>query len=87
MSRSDGTGAGPATSTGQISSRQFLVLYDYGQGGVWAIVTAISHKDVAAKMPMVEIMDEGPSWHDWARVSRIPEALKFSVDNLPAWWK
>jgi hypothetical protein len=38
------------------------VLYDYGQGGVWAYVLAASKAEITEKFPELSIVDEAPSW-------------------------
>ena len=41
---------------------EFLVVYDYGQGGVWAIVRAESPADVRALFPELTLVTDRPSW-------------------------
>lgn len=42
--------------------QQFLVVYDYGQGGVWAIVAADDREAISARFPEVQVVDERPAW-------------------------
>jgi hypothetical protein len=42
--------------------RRFFVVYDYGQGGVWAVVEA-AHRDlIAERFPELQVFEERPSW-------------------------
>ena len=41
---------------------EFLVVYDYGQGGVWAVVRAKSPADVHAQFPELTVVGHRPDW-------------------------
>ena len=41
---------------------QFFVVYDYGQGGVWAIVEADRRELIIERFPEVQVFDERPPW-------------------------
>lgn len=41
---------------------RFLVVYDYGQGGVWAYVLADSRADILACYPELTVVEGPPSW-------------------------
>jgi len=69
------------------NNHQFLILYDYGQGGVWGIVTAESKNDVVNKMPYVKVKEQGPPWRNAAIVAQIPEKFRFSIDDVPVVWR
>ncbi len=43
-------------------SQLFLVLYDYGTGGVWSYLRAESPEEIQAKFPMLKVYNEPPSW-------------------------
>jgi hypothetical protein len=40
----------------------FLVVYDYGQGGFWAIVRAESPVDVQSRFPELTLVPDRPAW-------------------------
>jgi hypothetical protein len=40
----------------------FLVCYDYGTGGLWAVLMAPSATAIGAKYPELDIADEPPAW-------------------------
>jgi hypothetical protein len=44
--------------------RRFLVVYDYGQGGVWAFVLATSANAIVERFPELQVIDEIPRWMD-----------------------
>ena len=41
--------------------REYLVLYDYGQGGLWAIVRADSADQIRQRWPQLEVFDRRPA--------------------------
>jgi hypothetical protein len=44
--------------------KEFLVAYDYGMGGLWAILMAPSQEAIAAKYPELAVAPERPNWMD-----------------------
>jgi len=42
--------------------RPFLTVYDYGQGGVWCVLLAVSETEIAGKYPELQIFAERPDW-------------------------
>lgn len=38
--------------------RTFMISYDYGMGGVWAVVTARTALDITSKFPEVKVFEE-----------------------------
>lgn len=42
--------------------RAFLVAYDYGTGGLWAVVEAPSADAILAKYPEVVVAETRPEW-------------------------
>ena len=42
--------------------RQFLAVYDYGQGGRWALVLAESDDEIKVRFPELEVVNERPGW-------------------------
>jgi hypothetical protein len=41
---------------------EFLVSYDYGGGGLWAVLIAPSAEAIRAEYPELYIVDEPPKW-------------------------
>lgn len=44
--------------------REFLVVHDYGMGGLWAIVYARSEAEVMKNYREVQVVDRVPRWLD-----------------------
>ena len=42
--------------------KPYLVLHNYGQGGLWAYVRAESPADIEAAFRDLEVIDTPPSW-------------------------
>jgi hypothetical protein len=62
-----------ARLTGQSArvSSEFLVAYDYGMGGVWAIVLADSAAEITSRYPEVVIVTDRPGWMNEVRFERL----------------
>lgn len=41
---------------------KYLVLYDYGQGGVWAYLLAESADAIRREFPALRVYEEPPGW-------------------------
>jgi hypothetical protein len=54
-----------------MSRREFLVAYDYGMGGLWAIVVAESAEEISVKYPELVIVAERPKWMDDSRYAKL----------------
>jgi hypothetical protein len=65
--------------------KKYLVLHDYGTGGVWAYVLAESVDDVRRCLPEFEVLDRPPDWMTEEVRSRIERELTFDVDSPPPW--
>ena len=42
--------------------QSYLVVYDYGQGGVWGYVRAESAEEVERKFPQLTVVEAMPDW-------------------------
>jgi hypothetical protein len=40
----------------------FLVCFDYGTGGIWGLVDAISADQIRALYPKLTVVDKHPTW-------------------------
>jgi hypothetical protein len=43
-------------------SDEFLVVYDYGMGGLWAVVAAQSATAITDRYPEVQVVADRPTW-------------------------
>jgi hypothetical protein len=64
--------------------RLYLVLYDYGQRGVWAYVLAASKAEITEKFPELSIVDEAPSWMSDEFRAALEQRVKRIDDPAPA---
>ncbi|HEY8002882.1 MAG TPA: hypothetical protein VIE16_01575 [Phenylobacterium sp.] len=58
----------------------YLVVYDYGAGGVWATIMAPSAAAIASKYPLLKVIAERPSWMDDNQHNRLP---RYDIDQEP----
>jgi hypothetical protein len=52
-------------------SELYLVVYDYGMGGLWALVAAESADSIIAKFPELAVVSERPDWLDDKQYQRL----------------
>jgi hypothetical protein len=69
-----------------MDKQEFFVVYDYGQGGLWAILRAESAEQVRRKYPGVEVFEGRPPMLDDATVSSIRRAGVRDIDDPPDGW-
>lgn len=50
---------------------EFLVAYDYGMGGLWAVAVATSADEITARYPEVVNFAEPPDWMDDERIAKL----------------
>ena len=50
---------------------RYLVVYDYGMGGLWAYVIASSATEILDAFPELEVVHEQPEWMDDAERGRL----------------
>ncbi len=65
---------------------EYFAVYDYGMGGVWAIITAHSKDDITAKYPVLTIFETRPSWMTEQDYDRIASTSCFDIDDEPPNW-
>ena len=59
---------------------KFLTVYDYGSGGIWRFVMAVSKNQIMDRYPNLEVVDEIPSWMDGKILSKL-ESLIIDIDD------
>ena len=45
-----------------MTHQSFLACYDYGQGGVWLVLDAPSHREAQQAFPGLTVFETRPSW-------------------------
>jgi hypothetical protein len=66
--------------------KDFLVVYDYGMGGVWAVISARSQNEITEKYPMLSVQQIRPSWMTDEYYEKIKTARTFDIDDKPSGW-
>lgn len=62
----------------------FLTVYDYGAGGVWAVVLSPDKKSVQRKYPILDVFEERPPWMSDEHYAGIVERSLYDIDDEPA---
>ncbi len=63
--------------------KEFLVLYDYGQGGLWAVVRAKAKSDVETKFSGISVLDNKPTWMSDGEYQRVKDGSCHELNDLP----
>ena len=66
--------------------KQFLVVYNYGQGGVWAIIYAHSRLEIAKKYPQLKIYRFKPFWMNRVTYNKIKTTMALDINDAPSGW-
>jgi hypothetical protein len=53
--------------------QRYLVVYDYGQGGVWAYVRAASKRTILTRFPELNVVDDPPPGLSQERLRKLME--------------
>lgn len=69
-----------------MTKHPFLVVYDYGAGGVWAVIYAEDKAQIAAKYPLLKVVDTRPVWMTEDEYRQIRDALSFDIEAEPRGW-
>ncbi len=65
---------------------EFLVCYDYGTGGLWAILRARSADEIRGKFSELLVIDEKPAWMDERRLADLKGDVHDIDDDPPFGW-
>ena len=69
-----------------MSRRIFWVLYDYGQGGLWAVVRADSAAQIVGLYPPLQVFELPPESLDHVSIDRILKAGIQEVEQPRLEW-
>jgi hypothetical protein len=73
------------------NKKEFLVVDDYGTGGIWFVVRAPTESDITAALPSVTVFPAGsrPDWMTGAQYAKIASQRTYGLDGLPdsAWMR
>jgi hypothetical protein len=62
--------------------QRYLVLYDYGQGGVWAFVWARSAAEIGDRFRALKVVEKMPPWLTGDALAKTEERMTFDVDAI-----
>ena len=65
---------------------EYLVVDDYGTGGIWAVMLAPSRAAVEAAYPDLKGFDDRPDWVDDAEFATIKSRTGFRFDEPNEYW-
>jgi len=66
--------------------QRFLAVYDYGQGGVWALINANSAQEIQTKYPCLAVLEQRPAWMTDDVYKKIESISSFDIDGAPPDW-
>ena len=66
--------------------QRYLVVYDYGMGGVWAVIAARSREEIFGKYPALSVLDTRPAWMSDEFYENICARNSFDIDDEPRGW-
>jgi len=62
--------------------QRHLVVYDYGQGGVWAFVWARSATEIEDTFRDLKVVEDMPSWLTGDALAKTEQRMTFDVDAI-----
>ena len=68
-----------------MTKQQYLVVYDYGMGGVWGVMAARSEQEIYQKFPQLKVVETRPDWMSEAYYSDLSNDT-FDIDGEPRGW-
>jgi hypothetical protein len=69
-----------------MSRKEFVSLYDYGQGGLWVIIRAESAAQIREKYPQLQVFEGRPPMLDEPTLAAIRRVGVQDIDDPPAGW-
>lgn len=64
--------------------QKHLVVYDYGQGGLWAFIYADSPQQIEERYPELKVVAEVPPWMTGELRSRLEAKETYDLDAPPS---
>jgi hypothetical protein len=62
--------------------QRYLVVYDYGQGGVWAFVWARSTAEIESTFRDLKVVEDTPSWLIGDTLLKTEQRMTFDIDVI-----
>ena len=71
-----------------MSNRAFLVVYDYGMGGVWGFASAESEAEILDAFTEMKVVHETPEWMTEEQEKNVRSESSFTIgeaSSYPEW--
>jgi hypothetical protein len=68
---------------GNLTMQSFVVAYDYGNGGLWGVVDAMSEAEITSAYPELSLVRERPKWMKLELYEKILHEEHCLVTGLP----
>ncbi len=65
--------------------KPYLVAYDYGQGAVWAYISAESPEQIIDQLPDFTVVETPPSWMTEDIRKTVEIRMSFDIDKPSGW--
>lgn len=66
-----------------MTKRTFIVCYDYGMGGLWALIDARSENEILEQYPELTIVREQPEWMNSEVLDDLRSREHHDIDGQP----
>lgn len=67
-----------------MSKREYYVVYEYGQGGRWAILKANNVKEIHAAYPFLKVFESRPKWMTREIEDQIKQDYAYDIEDPPS---
>lgn len=71
-----------------MSEREFLIVYDYGMGGVWGFARAQSEEEIVQTFPELKVVHEPSAWMTEEQERTTRSVSNFTIaepSSYPEW--
>jgi hypothetical protein len=69
-----------------MTKQRYLIVHDYGMGGVWGVMAARSEEEIRQKYPQLKVVEVRPSWMSKADYDVILSNSSFDIEAEPLGW-
>jgi hypothetical protein len=76
-------GADSQMESYQAMKTEYLVVFDYGMGGLWAVIRARSKEEIVEKYPFLAVVEDRPKGLTEESLNRISSKHSFDIDDEP----
>jgi hypothetical protein len=67
------------------AKRTFLLVHDYGQGGIWVLVDAENPDSITTRYPELLLVSKRPSWLAPEFQRGLAHTMHFDIDAPSGW--